>query len=46
MHGPTMLERMRDLGVRWPSLSGDEMRDLVAALNAPERTPLQAKKQP
>ncbi len=35
MHGPTMLERMRDLGVRWPSFKGDEMRDLAAALNAP-----------
>lgn len=35
MHGPTMLERMRDLGIRWPSFRGDEMRDLVAALNAP-----------
>ena len=35
MHGPTMLERMRDLGVRWPSFRGEEMRDLVAALNAP-----------
>ncbi len=35
MHGPAMLERMRDLGVRWPSLSGAEMRDLLAALNAP-----------
>jgi mono/diheme cytochrome c family protein len=35
MHGPAMLERMRDLGVRWPSLSGEEMRDLLAALNAP-----------
>lgn len=37
MHGPTMLERMRDLGVRWPTFRGDEMRDLVAVLNAPER---------
>lgn len=37
MHGPAMLERMRDLGVRWPTFRGDEMRDLVAALNAPER---------
>lgn len=35
MHGPTMLERMRDLGIRWPSFRGDEMRDLLAALNAP-----------
>ncbi len=35
MHGPAMLERMRDLGIRWPSLEGDEMRHLVAALNAP-----------
>ncbi len=46
MHGPTMLERMRDLGVRWPSLHGDEMRDLAAALNAPDRAGLQAKKGP
>ncbi len=37
MHGPAMLERMRDLGVRWPSFQGDEMRDVVAALNAPAR---------
>lgn len=35
MHGPAMLERMRDLGIRWPSLEGEEMRHLVAALNAP-----------
>ena len=35
MHGPAMLERMRDLGIRWPSLSGAEMRDLLASLNAP-----------
>lgn len=34
-HGPTMLERMRDRGVRWPSFTADEMRDLIAALNAP-----------
>ena len=33
-HGPTMLERMRDLGIRWPTLSGQEMSDLLAALNA------------
>ncbi len=33
MHGPTMLERMRDLGIRWPSFTGEEMRDLAAALN-------------
>ncbi len=37
MHGPTMLERMRDLGIRWPSFKGEEMRDLAAALNSPER---------
>jgi hypothetical protein len=35
MHGPTMLERMRDLGVRWPSFTGEEMRHLIATLNAP-----------
>ncbi len=35
MHGPTMLERMRERGVRWPSFTGDEMRHLIAALNAP-----------
>jgi mono/diheme cytochrome c family protein len=39
MHGPTMLERMRDLGVRWPSFTGEEMRHLVAALNAPAPQP-------
>ncbi len=33
MHGPTMLERMRDLEVRWPSLTGEEMRHVLAALN-------------
>ena len=37
MHGPAMLERMRDSGVRWPSFTGAEMRDLISALNAPER---------
>ena len=37
MHGPAMLERMRDLGVRWPSFQGSEMRDVIAALNAPAR---------
>ena len=31
-HGPTMLERMHDLEVRWPSFNGDEMRQIVAAL--------------
>jgi len=46
MHGPTMLERMRDLGIRWPALHGEEMRDLVAALNAPEKISLEAKKEP
>jgi cytochrome c2 len=35
MHGPAMLERMRDRGVRWPSFTGDEMRHLIAFLNAP-----------
>ncbi len=35
MHGPAMLERMRDTGVRWPSLTGAELRDVMAALNAP-----------
>ncbi len=35
MHGPAMLERMRERGVRWPSFTGDEMRHLLAALNAP-----------
>ncbi len=35
MHGPAMLERMRDMGIRWPSFTGDQMRDLVAALDAP-----------
>ncbi len=34
-HGPAMLERMRDRGVGWPSFDGAEMRDLMAALNAP-----------
>ena len=37
MHGPTMLERMRDVGVRWPSFTGRELNDVVAALNAPKR---------
>ena len=32
-HGPRMLERMRDLGIRWPTLTGEEMNDLLAALN-------------
>lgn len=35
MHGPAMLEQMRDRGVAWPLLTGEELRDLVAALNAP-----------
>lgn len=39
MHGPTMLERMRDRGVRWPSFTADEMRDLISALNAPPPRP-------
>jgi cytochrome c2 len=34
-HGPAMLERMRERGVRWPSFGGDEMRHLIAFLNAP-----------
>ncbi len=34
-HGPAMLERMRDSGIRWPSFTGAEMRDLIAVLNAP-----------
>ncbi len=34
-HGPAMLEQMRDRGIRWPSFSGAEMRDLISALNAP-----------
>lgn len=34
-HGPAMLERMRDRGIRWPSFTGTELRDLIAALNAP-----------
>ncbi len=34
-HGPAMLERMRDSGIRWPSFTGAEMRDLISALNAP-----------
>jgi cytochrome c2 len=34
MHGPAMLERMRDRGVRWPSFTAEEMRDLIATLNA------------
>jgi cytochrome c2 len=37
MHGPTMLERMRDLGIRWPSFKGEEVRDLAAALNGTEQ---------
>jgi cytochrome c2 len=35
MHGPAMLDRMRDQGIRWPSFGGDEMRHLIAFLNAP-----------
>jgi cytochrome c2 len=46
MHGPTMLERMRDLGIRWPSFRGEEMRDLVAALNAPGGTEVKGEKEP
>jgi cytochrome c2 len=34
-HGPGMLERMHELNIRWPSLTGEDMRDIVAALNAP-----------
>jgi len=34
-HGPVMLEAMRGMGIRWPTFTGDEMRDLIAVLNAP-----------
>jgi hypothetical protein len=28
---------MRDLGIRWPSFKGEEVRDLAAALNGTEQ---------
>jgi cytochrome c2 len=34
-HGPAMIELMHSVGIRWSSFSGEELRDVVAALNAP-----------
>lgn len=32
-HGPTMLERMKQQGIDWPRLNGQEMEDLIAYMN-------------
>ena len=33
LHGPAMLRRMEEQGIRWPRLTGDQLADLIAYVN-------------
>jgi mono/diheme cytochrome c family protein len=34
-HGPTMLEKMKQMNIQWPRLTERQMSDLIAYLNSP-----------
>jgi cytochrome c2 len=35
-HGPSMLEKMKQMNIQWPRLTARQMSDLIAYLNSPE----------